>query len=562
MKKKLGMISVAACLVFAMVIFAISGQATEPRVFTKDSYYTPSSSEYYVTETPLNQMPNTVEAWICLAEGLTKSDRGGVICGNYDGTDKAAMNVEVFTGYHPRALIVDNNGQAQSYVFNKVVLTMGEFTHLAIVRDTQAGNIQCYINGECKQTISLYGEKAVTINGTYGVGGDQRDGNPTYFRGEIHSVALFSDVRSVEEIEIDQSAVATNADNLVASWSFEGFTAGQENVTDASGAYGLVKEAEWFTGFDAGEYDYTIAVVGDTQRLNEQNPENFLGLYEWLADYKNKNGDSLSAILGVGDVTEHGEAWNAEWERGEQVGQILYNAKVPFTMIPGNHDLYAGDDEFFNTAFPTTLFDNQAHWEDKYYWGGSFDGKTNNSYYNIKAGNVEYLIFALEFGPRDEVMEWAGKIIAENPNKQVIITTHAYIWGDGRYVAPGDGSLTPAPSKKLGYNDGDDVWEKLASKYANIRMVICGHISEGLCVQQKTGDNGNTVTEILCDFTKLDTPATNAGGAGMVMLLHFSEDGSHVQAEVVSGVKAAAGEAAHYKRKNQVFFDVDALDVK
>ena len=568
MKKRIGIISIALCLVLVAAICGISGRATEPRTFTKGSYFTPSSDVYYVTGNSLTQMPNTVEAWICLAEGLKTHERGGVICGNYDGSNKAAMNVEVFTGYHPRALVVGDDGQAQSYVFNKVTLPLGTFTHLAIVRDTQAGKILCYIDGECKQTLSLYGGETVTAKGTYGVGGDQRDNNPQYFRGEIHSVVLFSDVRTAEEIDVDQNAVASNTENLVANWSFEEFTAGQETVADVSGAYGLVKEAEWFADFDAGTYDYSIAVVGDTQRLNEKNPDNYIGLYNWLAGYKNKNGDSLTAVLGVGDVTEHGESWNDEWKRGQQAGEILNQAKVPFTMVVGNHDLYANNDNYFNQAFPVTLFNDKAYWGDKYYWGGSYEGylgnedKTNNSYYNIKAGNVEYLIFALEFGPRDEVMEWAGKIIAANPDKQVIITTHAYIWGDGSYVAPGDGSLTPAPSKKLGYNDGDDVWEKLASKYENIRMVICGHISEGLCVQQKTGDKGNTVTEILCDFTTLDTPSTNEGGAGMVMLLHFSDNGNHVQAEVVSGVKSAAGEPAHYKRKNQVSFDVDALDVK
>ena len=332
MKRRLGIISIV-CLLLATAIFGISGVATQPREFTKGAYFTPSSEVYYVTETSLNETPNTVEAWVCLAEGLKEYERGGVISGNYDGTDKATVNLEVFTEYHPRMLLVNDDGQAQSYVFNKVTLPKGEFVHLAIVRNTTAGEILCYINGELEQSIALYGGQVVTTKDTYGIGGDQRDNNPNYFRGEIHSVVLFEDVRTAKEIEADKEANVSNGEQLVASWNFEEF-AEQEKIADTTSEYGLVKDAAWFDEFDAGTYDYTIAVVGDTQRLNEQNPDNFIGLYNWLVSYTNKNGDSLSAVLGVGDVTEHGEAWNAEWERGQQVGEILKQAKVPFTMIP------------------------------------------------------------------------------------------------------------------------------------------------------------------------------------------------------------------------------------
>ena len=560
MKKRLLIIGVAVCVLFTTVLIRIPGRATEPRTFTKGSYFTPSSSLYYVTEASIEQTPNTVEAWICLADDLKKIDRGGAICGNYNGKIRATMNVEVFTGYHPRALIIADNGDAQSYVFNKVLLPKGEFKHLAIVRDTLSGEIRCYINGECKQTLPLYGAQTVTINSAYGVGGDQRTGNPNCFRGEIHSVAFFSDKRTASEIDSDQYEVAADADALLASWSFEAFSS-QSTIDDDAGNYDIVKDEEWFSDFDAGSYDYTIAVVGDTQRLNERSPESYPQLYNWLVDYRDANGNPLSIVLGLGDVTENGESWNAQWERAQAAGVALKAAKLPFTMIPGNHDMFSNSDNYFNQAFPVSLFNDAGYWGDKYYWGGNYEaGKTNNSYYNISVGGNEYLIFALEYGPRDKVMDWAGDIIRANPDKQVIITTHAYIWDDGRYVAPGDGALVSPPSKKFGYNDGDDVWEKLASKYENIRMVICGHISNELHLYQKTGKNGNTVTEIVCDFTKVDTPSINPNGAGMVFLLHFSDGGNHVQGEVVSAIRDLAGEASHYKREHQVSFDLDALD--
>ena len=60
-------------------------------------------------------------------------------------------------------------------------------------------------------------------------------------------------------------------------------------------------------------------------------------------------------------------------------------------------------------------------------------------------------------------------------------------------------------------------------------MIICGHSKGNLMVQQKTGVNGNVVTEVLCDATSLDTTTSTATATGSVCLLHIkqSADGNH-----------------------------------
>ena len=40
---------------------------------------------------------------------------------------------------------------------------------------------------------------------------------------------------------------------------------------------------------------------------------------------------------------------------------------------------------------------------------------------------MKFLIIALEYHPRDEVLAWANKIVAEHPEHRVIALTHAYL---------------------------------------------------------------------------------------------------------------------------------------
>lgn len=509
--------------------------ATETRTFTSGEYYSPAKNDYYVTKEEVTTVPNTVEAWFCLDSNLDIDRRGGVLVGNYDGTADTTYSVEVFSGKHPRVLMIDENGDAQSYVFSKVALPAGEFVHLSIVRDTQAGNMRCYVGGELQQTLELYGTQIETIHSRFGVGGDYKEGNNTYFNGEINSVVLFSDVRTAEEIQTDMSVVDSNADGLVANWSFDTFEAGQTTVADTSGQCGLVRSAEWMSEFDVGDYDYTIALVGDTQWLNYYHSDNYIKLYEYLVD--NSEQLKIKAVLGLGDITEN--TTDKEWARANRAGEYLAQNKMPYSMIVGNHDLFSYTRTQFDSTFQVSEFEGNGFFVD------SFEEDTvSNAYYEITLGDTNYLILGLEYGPRDEVLEWAGQIIEQNPDKNVIITTHAYLRADGSYLYAGNSGSTAPPSGILGGtgglngssgvygtdgNDGPDIWSKLVSKYENISMIVCGHAGGPLVVQQATGENGNKVTEMMVDATALDTRDTTQTGAGTVCLLHIKEsaDGKH-----------------------------------
>jgi hypothetical protein len=66
-------------------------------------------------------------------------------------------------------------------------------------------------------------------------------------------------------------------------------------------------------------------------------------------------------------------------------------------------------------------------------------------------------------------------------------------------------------------NDGDEIWDKLISRNANIFLVMSGHISSSAIPWRVSrGVNGNKVYELLADYQS----ETN-GGNGYLLLLEF-----------------------------------------
>jgi hypothetical protein len=149
-------------------------------------------------------------------------------------------------------------------------------------------------------------------------------------------------------------------------------------------------------------------------------------------------------------------------------------------------------------------------------------------------GTIQYLFLNLDYGPSDEVLEWACKVVEDHPQHNVIITTHAYILGSGKFISAQN--HTVAPTLTGGYNDGPEIWDKLVKKYANIVMVVCGHIQTRpqIVAYEVEGDNGNKIQHVLVNPSDVDE---FEGSSGLVALFHFSADGKTVQVENYATIK-------------------------
>ncbi len=267
------------------------------------------------------------------------------------------------------------------------------------------------------------------------------------------------------------------------------------------------------------DYAYSLAVVGDTQVVCERSPAGFTAIYDWLLqNYKSKK---MQMVIGLGDITEN-KTNMTEWNLAyEQIMRL--HGKVPLSLIRGNHD----DTATFNNTFYELYEDTD----------GSYEKATlNNSYQLLRAGDQHYLILALDYGPSDAVLRWAGDVCKQHPGYNVIVTTHGYLDRGGKLLPLGDKNVYGSGMAYHGCeNGGEEIWEKLVSQHQNIVMVLCGHVGEnGVEHSVRVGKHGNPVLELLINPQSIDDQHALTG---MVAMLYFTKDGKQVTVQNYSTIQ-------------------------
>lgn len=161
----------------------------------------------------LQAAPKTIEAVVSVPTKI--SGRAGVVVGNYDNSKNAQLNLEVVE--NGKVKLFFNTGKEKvNCTFSKDIRS-GSPVHIAVTASGKSATL--YINGVKAETKTLSeAYKGSTDN--FKVGGDNREGNTRYFKGTIYSVALFSDVRTQNEIKQDFSFVSENEHALLYSGKF------------------------------------------------------------------------------------------------------------------------------------------------------------------------------------------------------------------------------------------------------------------------------------------------------------------------------------------------------
>ncbi len=478
-----------------------------------------TSNDHHTIDGAFTEAVKTFEAWVKFPKDYPQNIRGGIMLGN-SGNASDSTTYQILANGNPSVTTtLYSKGQSKgtkTITFDDVNVYNGEWTHIAIVNDTNASLISCYINGEHIQ--SMVDSVDDTINREAGIlGGDFKPGNPLAFRGEMKAVALYSDVRTAEEIAADMTEQGT--DNLMAYWDLTKDTVDGKLTDESGNGHNVTLGKVWFDAeVNPEDYDYSFAVVGDTQYVNYNWHDRYDDIYDWIVE--NKETRKIEYVLNMGDMTENSA--DAQWERAATEHAKL-DGLVPYTVLRGNHDKTDGLNATFNKAPYNTTY------------SGSYDGKVENTWRELVVCGVKYLIFTLDIGPSDDVLAWAGKVIEDHPYHNVIITTHVYLDKAGTPMDSGYNSASTNSTYGGGGNDAEDMWDKLIGKYENIVMVLCGHVSANTAVTTtRVGENGNKVTQVLVDPQGVDNAI---GATGMVTLLNFSENGTKVSVETLSTVR-------------------------
>ena len=290
-------------------------------------------------------------------------------------------------------------------------------------------------------------------------------------------------------------------------------------------------------GGDADEF-WTIAVLPDTQNSYYFPPSFFAAETQWIAD--NRDSEGIAFVLHEGDIVDTPGDTNQWAAARANIG--LLDGKVPYVLAVGNHDLGATAGEPRSTLINQYFsFDDLAQTAT---FGGAFEsGHRENAYYLLPAGGRTWVVIALEFSPRPEVVNWADQVLTAYADLPAIILTHAYLYSDGqRYNHVGRTcqfsgdciSLTPPGSNPQCWNpicyladgtDGEMLWNSLVKLHSNILFVFSGHVANPAPFDaarlSSTRPDGTVCHQMLADFQS----DGSTGGGGYFRLLRIWRDG-------------------------------------
>lgn len=265
---------------------------------------------------------------------------------------------------------------------------------------------------------------------------------------------------------------------------------------------------------------FTIAVLPDTQGYSQHHPEIFAAQTAWLAQEKDLL--KLKLVVHVGDVVEY--SWDLEQWENAHAAMSLLDGEVPYIIAAGNHDYGQTYEErnalsrttHLDTYFPRELFLSMPTFGDFYEQAQHVD----NSYHTFQYLGQRWLVMALEFGPRQAVLDWADGVLAAHPEHLAIVATHAYLYSDNHRYGAKDAPMQLWSPKSYGLGsidvaDGQEIWDALVSRHAGVVAVLCGHtLNDGLgrALSQGAGE----VHEILANYQMHDQ-----GGEGYLRLMQF-----------------------------------------
>ena len=322
-----------------------------------------------------------------------------------------------------------------------------------------------------------------------------------------------------------------------------------------------------------GDKGWTIAVIPDTQNYAKylKNQPNFDLMTDWIA--KHIEPWNIQAVLHEGDFVEQNDIatgggrgfgdQNAEsqWKSAQKSMATLYG-KVPTILTTGNHDYGFRNAENRRTQFNNYfgLTDNslvcdgrgKGIWREGF--TNSFGATTlEQARSPVQApGGRSILIIALEWGPRDEVVQWAKQALKKPEYKDHlgILLTHNFMNDndkrDGSLGKPGSPHSYPT-GKNGNTNDGQELWDKLVKDSGLIKLVLNGHVM-GKHVGYRADNNstGSAVHQMLFNAQGLGggSKEKGNGGDGWIRLLTFEPDKKTLSVRTFSPLREKQGKSA------------------
>ena len=292
---------------------------------------------------------------------------------------------------------------------------------------------------------------------------------------------------------------------------------------------------------------FTIAFVGDTQNYSSDYPAIFHQVTQWLVD--NKATRNIQFVVQDGDIV-NGEATN-QWNNARAAMSKL-DGVIPYATVRGNHDIGSQFDQASRFG-PGSPYSQQPTLTNYFEVPGQPNWDMRNTAHKFEANGQKFLIVTIDISAGTNVVTWANDLIAKNPDRRVILDTHAYMYDGGARFNnaadpdnPGhthdesrDELLRTGVQGEAVYNgasyggrDAETLWNTLVKHHANVSLFLSGHQFEDFDqfkYHLDTGMNGNRVHELLVDPQNMAN-----GGNGWIRLLEFDPDKMTVHVKTYS----------------------------
>jgi hypothetical protein len=263
---------------------------------------------------------------------------------------------------------------------------------------------------------------------------------------------------------------------------------------------------------------FSIAVLPDTQFYSRyattDESQQFQKAYgstpydaqtQWIADNAAKYG--IRFVIHLGDVVDQQNKPN-QWIIADAAMKKLEGAKVPYSILAGNHDVVTDFDyhnpwdqnsgtdaqrslnaEPYLKWFPGSRAAQQSTFRER-------DSSGFHEYHIFQANGVKFMVLSLSWRISDGAVAWARDVIDRNPTLPVILSNHQLLNIDSDGLSP------------LETDYGKMLWDKLIRDKDQIFMTLNGHY-HGATYLSKTNDFGNPVHQMVVDY-QMDYQGGNA----------------------------------------------------
>ncbi len=309
---------------------------------------------------------------------------------------------------------------------------------------------------------------------------------------------------------------------------------------------------------------FTIAVIPDTQNYMDYThqkaegfpidaSEQFIEQMRYIAANVESAGGEIAFVTAVGDVWQHQTkpvdpahaarglgrinapnlsrfVYTSDKVPGYEMpkaveGYRILAGKVPFSVVPGNHDydamwpveppkgpdgkprvpfmLHVGGLDNFRSVFGA----GSEFFRGKPWYVASNAGGADSAQV-FTAGGYRFLHIGVQFNPPDSTVRWAQGVLRRYRGLPTIISTHDFLDTDGRRLA--NPIVDPAAVDPED-NNAEELWTKLIAPNDQVFLVLSGH-EHGQSRRMDLNLRGHTVHQILADYQDRGQSTVDAGG--------------------------------------------------